>query len=105
MPYRLRRLGKETLPDTVLVSASEEGAAVGANGLTYSLKKSEWEPVRTQGQFLSFSAANQEPVRLDMSLPVTLPNPPERMVTIASGQRFLLNRYRPQLTPDRCLVA
>ena len=53
-----------------------------------------------QVQFFAFDTVNHQPIRLDMDLPVSLPNAPERMVEIAWGQRLLLDQgcqQRPQL--------
>ena len=38
-----------------------------------------------QVQFISSDAINQKPVRLDMSLPITLPSTPEWMIVIVIG--------------------
>ena len=44
-----------------------------------------------QAQFVSLDAVNQEPIRLDVSLPVTLPDAPQWMIEIACGQKVLLD--------------
>ena len=46
-----------------------------------------------QMQLVSLDAVNQQPIGLDMKLPVTFPDPPQRMIAIACGQRVL---------PDQC---
>ena len=44
-----------------------------------------------QAQFVSLDAVNQEPIRLDVSLPATLPDAPQWMIEIACGQKVLLD--------------
>ena len=44
-----------------------------------------------QAQFVSLDAVNQEPIRLDVSLPVTLPDAPQWMIELACGQKVLLD--------------
>ena len=38
-----------------------------------------------QLEFVPFDAVNQEPVRLKMGRPIAAPDPPERMIEVASG--------------------
>ena len=60
---------------------------------TYSLKRSGVGSGPDQMQLVSLDAVNQQPIGLDMKLPVTFPDPPQRMIAIACGQRVL---------PDQC---
>ena len=57
-------------------------------------------PGADQMQLVSLGEINQQPVGLDMKLPVTFPDPPQRMIAIVRGQRFLSDQCRqrgPQL--------
>ena len=53
-----------------------------------------------QSQFVAGDAVDQEPVRLDVSFPIALPDPPERVIERACRQWFLPDQrreHRPEL--------
>ena len=45
--------------------------------------------MRTRCNSFPFDPINQEPVRLNVSLPVTFPDPPQRMIEVPCGQWLL----------------
>lgn len=51
-------------------------------------------PGADQMQLVSLDAVNQQTLGLDMKLPVTFPDPPQRTIAIAHGQRFLSDQCR-----------